>query len=120
MKSKIKYIQSLETQQENQVYILKGIYDQQRTHYWEIIVCQEVFKAFIEVPNNNEGEKNVYLGFKKPAAQIPSSATSTLVLKAGQPASSNAPSPAIPFGRIFANTQDANMYKEFMTADDEM
>ncbi len=120
MESKIKYIQSLEAQQEDQVRILKGIHDQQRAHRREIMARQEALKALIEVPDDSEEEKNVCLGVKKPAAQVPSPAASTLVLGAGQPVGSSAPSPAPPSGRVFANTQDVNIYEEFMTADDEI
>ncbi len=81
---------------------------------------QEALKAPIEVPDNSEEEKNVCLGVKKPAAQVPKPAVSTSVLGAGQPVGSGAPSPAPSSGHVFADTQDANMYEEFMTVDDEM
>lgn len=81
---------------------------------------QEAFKAPIEVPDNNEEGKNVCLGVKKPAVQIPSPATSTSVLRAGQPIGSNVPLSVTSSGDIFANTKDANIYKEFITANNEM
>ena len=81
---------------------------------------QKVLKALIKTPDNSEEEKNVFLGVKKPAAQVPSPAASTSISGAGQVAGSGIPSPATTSGRVFAATQDANMYDEFMTANDEI
>lgn len=84
------------------------------------MVCQEVLKALINVLDNSEEEKNVCLGVKKPVAQVPSPTTSMSVLQVGQPAAFNAPSPTTSAGYIFTNIQDANIYKEFMIANDEI
>ncbi len=81
---------------------------------------QEALKAPIEVSDDSEEEKNVCLGVKKPVTQVPSPVASTLVLGTGQPVGSGATSPTPPSGHVFADTQDANMYEKFMTADDEM
>lgn len=63
-------------------------------------------------------------GVKNPATQILSSAASILVLKIGgshsQPVDISTSLSATLSGRVFANTQDASMYKEFMNTDKEM
>lgn len=86
---------------------------------------QEALKAPIEVPDNSEEETNMGLGVKNPAAQVPSPAASMSVSGAGgahpQPVGIGAPSLGTSSGRVFADTQDAGMYEEFMdAADDEM
>lgn len=79
MESKIKYIESLKTQQEDQVCILKGVHDQQRAHCWEIMARQQAFKALIEVLDDSEEETNMSSEVKNPATQVSSSTASILV-----------------------------------------
>lgn len=84
------------------------------------MVRQKTLKASIKVLDNSEKEKNIGLGVKKPVVQILSPATSILILKIGQPASSGTPSPISLSGYVFANIQNANIYKKFMTTDNKM
>ncbi len=64
---------------------------------------QDALKAPIEVPDDSEEEKNICLGVKKSAAQVPSPTTSALILGAGQSVGSGASSPVPLSGRVFAN-----------------
>lgn len=61
---------------------------------------------------------------KNSAIQVSSPATLMSVLKAGgchsQLVGTGTPLLATLSGRVFADTQDASMYKEFMNADKEM
>lgn len=84
------------------------------------MVYQEALKAINKVLDNNEEEKNICLEVKKSAPQVSSLAASMLVLGADQLVGSSVPSLALFSSHTFANTQDVNMYKEFMTADNEI
>lgn len=67
IKSEIKYIKSLKMQQEDQVCILKDVYDQQQAYCQEIMIYQQAFKALIEVLNNSKEEINMSSEVKNPA-----------------------------------------------------
>lgn len=124
MEFKIKYIESLEVQQEDQICIFKSVYDQQWTQCWEVIARQQILKALIEIPNNSEEKTNMSLEIKNPATQVQSPAASMLVLEAGgghlQLVDTGTLPPGTPSSHVFANTQDASMYKEFMNIDEKM
>lgn len=75
------------------------------------MICQERFKALIEISDNSEKEKNVYLGVKKSVVQVSSCIILTLLLKVGQLASSNALLPITRSRPVFTNIQDTNIYK---------
>ena len=88
------------------------------------MACQQAFKVLIEILDNSKEKINMSSEVKNPATQVSSLATSMSVSGAGaghsEPICTGTPTPAIFFGRAFANTQDARMYEEFMNVDKEM
>lgn len=88
------------------------------------MVCQKTHKAFIEVLNNSEKKKNVYLNVKKPMIYFLSLAALMSILEVDstqpRPTDSSAPSLVTFSGCVFANIQDTNRYNKFINADNEI
>lgn len=88
-------------------------------HHQGIIACQKVLKDPIKVLDNSE-KKNICLGVKKPAIQVPNLTASILILRISQPAGCGASLSTIISGRVFVNNQDTNMHDKFIIADNEI
>ncbi len=127
LEAEMKYIKTLEKAREDQVWIIKGIRDQERAKRRRVAERQEALKAPLILPDESEDETPVCLRDKKDAAQGAASAAPTA--STSRPAtSSTLPKPegcgsslsATLAGRIFADTQAHGMYEEFLNADDEI
>ncbi len=69
LESEIKYIETLEKTQKDQVRIVKGICDQKRAKCWTVAEWQDTLKAALTLLDKSEDETLLCLGDNKHMAQ---------------------------------------------------
>ena len=127
LESEMKYIETLEKAQEDQVRIVKGICDQERAKRRAVTERQDALNAPLMLSDESEDKTPMCLGDKKHAPQgaasaAPAPSTSGPAANGAlpQPEGSGVSSSAALASRIFADTQANGIYEEFMDADDDI
>lgn len=65
LESEMRYIETLEAAQEDQVCIIKGLQEQQQAKRWAVMARHEALKPPIVVLHESDNESPICLGDKK-------------------------------------------------------